>query len=410
MPLPRPTGTDAVPWRAVCDQAASPMTVLDMQGRFLYVNQALCRLLRCDREELVRNHRKYFIHPDDRAAAELFNEVVAAPSGEVCREFRCVRSDGAVIWLLLCASLVRDDGGRPVCVTTHAQDITERRESEARWQQTFTRAPIGMALLDTRGRWTEVNAALCRQLGYSCEELLAVEPSDLTYPGDDPTAAVADVVEGLKDTASLETCFRHKLGYPVWLFVRISAVQGPDGHAAYLVGQYEEIGDGRMTDDHLAHLALHDPLTGLANRVLLTDRLDQSLAELPRTGGVLAVLLVDLDELKLVNDRHGHLVGDQLLMSAADALLRAARPGDTVARFGGDEFVVVSRVVDQQAAEALRRHVEGFLHDEIDASGIRLPLRASVGLASTADPSTSRSDLLHAADQSMYSRKHQSQI
>lgn len=385
------------------------MTVLDMQGRFLYVNQALCQLLGYERDDLVRHHRKDFIHPDDREDTDLLNDVIAAPSGEVRREFRCVRSDGMVIWLLLCASLIRDADGRPLCVTTHAQDITARREKEARWQQTFTLAPIGMALLDTQGRWTEINTALCAQLGYRREELLTMQPTALTYPGDETSSTIADVVEGRKDSASLESCFRHKLGYPIWLFVRLSAVHDPEDHAAYLVGQYEEIGDGRMTDDHLAHLALHDPLTGLANRALLTDRLDQSLAELPRTGGVLAVVVMDLDGLKQVNDLHGHLVGDQLLMSAGDALLRAARPGDTVARLGGDEFVLVSRVTDHQAAEAFRQRVEQFMKTEIVASGNRLALRASVGLATPADPAASRTDLLHAADQSMYSRKNRSQ-
>lgn len=384
------------------------MTVLDLQGRFLYVNRALCQLLGYEQDDILRHHRKDFVHPDDREAIDLVSDVLAAPSGEARCEFRCVRSDGVVIWLLLCASLIRDADGRPLCVTTHAQDITARQEKEARWQQTFTLAPIGMALLDTQGCWTEINAALCAQLGYRREELLTTHPTDLAYPGDETRSVIAEVVEGRKDSASLESCFQHKLGYPIWLFVRLSAVHDPDGRAAYLVGQYEEIGDGRMTDDHLAHLALHDPMTGLANRALLTDRLDQSLAELPRTGGVLAVVVIDLDGLKQVNDLHGHRVGDQLLMSAGDALLRAARPGDTAARLGGDEFVLVSRVTDHQAAEAFRQRVEQFLETEIVASGNRLALRASVGLATTADQAASRTDLLHAADQNMYSRKNRS--
>jgi diguanylate cyclase (GGDEF)-like protein/PAS domain S-box-containing protein len=381
------------------------MTVLDLHGRFLYVNEALCRLLGYDRSDLMSHHRTDFIHPDDLKDATLFGEVLADPTGVAFREFRCVRSDGQVIWLLLSASVIRDDDGQPLCVATYAQNITDRRETAFRWQRTFDHAPIGMALLDTRGRWTEVNTTFCELLGYPREELLATQPTHLTYPGDEGSSVLAEVVEGRKDTASWESCFRHKLGYPVWLFARVSAVPGPDDRPSYLVGQYEEIGDGRMRDEHLAHLALHDPLTGLANRVLLADRLDHGLADLPRAGGVLAVLLADMDRLKHINDYHGHTAGDQLLRSAGDALLRVAHPDDTVARLGGDEFVVLSRLADFHAAQQFRDRVEQSLQAETVISGNRLTMRASVGLAATADPTTSRAELLHTADRDMYDRK-----
>jgi diguanylate cyclase (GGDEF)-like protein/PAS domain S-box-containing protein len=405
MPSSGHRGQDWIPWQVVCDQAASAMTVLDLEGRFLYVNQALSRLLGYERDEIVQHHRHDFIHPDDKVGLDMVGDVLAASSGEVSREFRCVRSDGQVIWLLLSASVIRDDEGCPLCVVTHALDVTDRHEFTIRWQRTFAHAPIGMAMLNTQGAWTEVNAALCELLGYSRDELLALPPSDLTYPDEETSTALTDVFEGHKDRASLETRYRHRNGHPVWLFVRVSAVPGPEGEPAYVVGQYEEIGDRRMSDEHLAHLALHDPLTGLANRALLADRLDQALADLPRDGEMLAVLLVDLDKLKQTNDRHGHSVGDQLLISAGDALLHAARTGDTVARVGGDEFVVVSRVSDLPESEALRGRVEKCLQTHIVVSGHRVPLQASVGLATTTSPMISRADLLDAADQDMYVRK-----
>ncbi|MEV4647521.1 PAS domain S-box protein [Saccharopolyspora sp. NPDC049357] len=406
--MPLPGDEDRIPWRVVCDQAASAMTVLDLEGRFLYVNQALCRLLGYERDEIVENHRHHYIHPDDTVGLDMIGDVLAEPSGEVSHEFRCVCADGRVIWLLLSASVIRDDEDRPLFIVTHAQDITDRHESNDRWQGTFANAPIGMALLDAHGVWTEVNAALCELLGYSHDELVDLDPTDLTYPDEEASAAFADVFEGRIDRVSVETRYRHKAGYPVWLLIRVSAVPGPEGAPVCVVGQYEEIGDRRMSDEHLAHLALHDPLTGLANRALLADRLDHALAELPRDGGVLAVMLVDLDKLKETNDRHGHAVGDQLLISAGDALLHAARTGDTVARVGGDEFVVVSRVPDLAAAEVLRDCVEKYLKTDVVVSGCRVSLQASVGLATTTFPALSRVELLDAADRDMYVRKARS--
>ncbi|GAA0522679.1 hypothetical protein GCM10011581_33900 [Saccharopolyspora subtropica] len=271
-------------WQSIFDQSACPTTVLDLNGRFRYVNDALCELLGYDRADLVRHHRTDFINPDDLADATLFDEVLADPSGEAVREFRCLRSDGRIIWLLLHASVIRDDEGRPLYVATYAQETTERHETALRWQRTFDRAPIGIALLDTTGRWTEVNAAFCELLGYSRDDVLNTHPTELTYPGDVGCGVFQDLIESRRDTASVEICFRHKAGYPVWVFVRVSAVPGPDGRPAYLVGQYEEIGDRRMRNKHLAHHALHDALTGLANRVLLTDRLDHGLARLVEAG------------------------------------------------------------------------------------------------------------------------------
>jgi diguanylate cyclase (GGDEF)-like protein len=150
---------------------------------------------------------------------------------------------------------------------------------------------------------------------------------------------------------------------------------------------------------------LHDPLTGLANRALLADRLDHGLGQLARGNGVLAVVLADLDQLKPTNDRYGHAVGDQLLIAAAREIQLAVRAGDTVARLGGDEFVVVSLLPDEEAAVALRDRVEHHMNTEVLVSGVRLSLRASVGYVATSDPSIAPDRLLHMADRDMYVSK-----
>ena len=395
-----PNFADGVPWQRVFDQSVAAMAILDLQGRYLYVNDAMCRLLGYSEEELHGLNFRDVTHPDDVDDGPL--------EGDSVLEKRYVRSDGAVIFVLLSRSVIRDPEDRPQYFLSQAQDITARREAELLWQRSFANAPIGMALLDLKGVWTAVNDTLCRMLGYTRDEMLTKSFGDVTYPEDTELGltALADLLEGRKDTISVEKRYRHKDGHPIWMLIRSTTVPGADGLPAYLVSQYEDMGEQRLVDAHLAHLALHDPLTGLANRALLSDRLDHGLQQLARGDGVLVVIVADLDRLKPVNDRYGHALGDQMLTTAAQELLAVVRSGDTVARIGGDEFVVVSLLWDRDSALALRNRIAERLDTRIVVSGIEVPLRASVGFATTRDPATRPEDLLHEADRDMYMSKH----
>lgn len=398
-----------LPWLAILDQAAGPLAVLDLRGRYVHVNPAGCRLLGRTRDDLIGRVPTEFTHPDDPAVDQhAIERLIAGPETSFEVEKRYLRPDGTVISALVINSLVRDETGRPAFFVSQVHDITTRREIEKRWRQTVNHAPIGMALLDLDGHFTEVNDKLADIVGYSRGELLGMVFTDLTYSDDvpDSMSAFADVLEGRTEAVSLEKRYRHKDGHPLWLFIRASVVPGANDAPAYLVSQFDTIGEERLGNRRLAHLALYDPLTGLANRVLLLERLEHELLELPRRRScVLAVLLVDLDNLKPVNDSYGHAVGDKLLTTTADELLTSARAGDTVARLGGDEFVVLSRATDFGAAEEFRATVARRLNTEIIISDHPLSLRASVGLAATQEPTASPDALLEAADRDMYMRK-----
>ncbi len=397
----------------VCDQTIVPLALLDPQGRYWYVNDALCRLLGYERPELLgRRAQDITADGEPVLGQDVFTNACANGSdGAVLeRHYRC--RDGSTIWTLLSTSVVRDTAGTLSFFLVQFQDITGHRESEILWQRTFDNAPNGMVLLDLQGRLHNVNDAFCALLGYQRHDLLGRSFKDFTYPDDQEqgSQAVADLVAGRREVVTVRKRYRHRDGHPLWVLIRASAVPGPDGHTAFIVSQCEEIGNGRMADADVAHLALHDPLTGLANRALLTDQLESKLAALKHTGGSLAVVLVDVDELKPVNDRFGHIVGDELLTAAAHRLLLAARPGDVVARLGGDEFVVVSDVADLSAAKRLRLRIVEHLDTEIQVGEHRLQLSASAGLAATSDPTTQARTLLHRADRSMYLHKHQSRL
>lgn len=173
------------------------------------------------------------------------------------------------------------------------------------------------------------------------------------------------------------------------------------------IAALDDITDRRRMESQLAHRATHDPLTNLPNRALLEDRLEQACARLTRRGGEqVAVLFCDLDGFKDINDRHGHTVGDHVLVEVARRLRHVLRPADTVARLGGDEFVVVCEGTGAEAAAEVAGRIVDAVRLPLLVSGIRARIGVSVGIACTSDPATDPSDLLLLADQAMYRQKH----
>lgn len=397
-----------VPWRTLLHQAAGPVGVIDRQGRLVYVNPALCRMLGYEAEHLLRTAPSDLTHPDDpKVDSAAIERLLASEENSFEVEKRLLCADGSVIWVLVTSSLIHDSENHEVFFLCQIHDVTARRESEVLWRQTLAHAPIGMARLDLNGHWTEVNDRLCELVGYSREELLGRHFLELTYTTDshDGTDALSELMSGRQEVVRIEKRYRHKDGHPFWVHIRSSVIPDPRGQQSYLVSQYEAIGDGWMRDSHLAHMALHDPLTGLANRALLVDRFEHALTELSGQPDVLALLVIDLDDLKPVNDTYGHCAGDRMLTTVADELLTTVRTGDTVARIGGDEFVVLARVPDFVAAEQLRERISARLCTEIRVGDDRLRLSASVGVAATQNPQHAVEALLRDADQDMYRHK-----
>ncbi|MBQ0928106.1 PAS domain S-box protein [Saccharopolyspora endophytica] len=397
-----PPGGDAAPnpWQPLFEQAAAAMAIIDLQGKYLHVNDAFCTMLGYRPEELVGRDYRSVTHPDDV-------DDEGPIESDVPLEKRYIRSDGTVIWVLVSRSFIRDAFGAPVYFLSQSQEITSRREAELLWQRSFANAPIGMALLDLKGHWTEVNDTLCDMLGYTRDELLGKHFSEVTFEDDDDRgrAALEDLVNGAVESVNIEKRYRRKDGHAIWMLIRATAVPGASGKPAFVVSQYDDIGERRLADARLAQLALHDPLTGLANRTMLADLMDLGLRRIARGDGMLAVIVADLDELKPLNDQYGHLVGDKVIIAAAHELQEAVPGGDAVARLGGDEFVVVGLVESAAEAAALRDRIEQRLNREVTVSGTTLRLRTSVGLAITTDPHATRDELVHAADQDMYERK-----
>jgi diguanylate cyclase (GGDEF)-like protein/PAS domain S-box-containing protein len=244
-------------------------------------------------------------------------------------------------------------------------------------------------------------------LGYPEEELLGRTFQSVTHP-DDLTVDLEQhraLIEGSVDVHETEKRYLHRDGHEVWVQIGVTAVRDDAGGVIYFIAQTHDVTTRRRIEDELAHRALHDPLTGLPNRALFLDRLGHALVRLRRRPGELAVLFLDLDRFKLVNDGMGHTSGDAVLMEAARRLSESARAEDTVARFGGDEFTILCENAGQDEAQRVGERVLAALTQPFMHEGREFHLSASIGIRVSDTPTATPDALVRDADIALYAAK-----
>ena len=342
-----------------------------------------------------------------------------APDGsrtERDRTVRLVPQDGSPPRWLSVHSVPLAVGNGPVEVVTTFTDVTghhETRAALARSEEQFRHAmenmPVGIVILDPQWCLLRVNPAFADMLGTSPTALLGRDLSALSHPEDRAVenAAVRSALDGEQDRFTLEKRYQRADGRTLWVVLDVELVRRADGSPDHFVAQARDVTDTKLQSEVLAHRAMHDPLTGLANRALMLEELARMLAE-PDPEGRVGVLLVDLDEFKQINDRYGHAAGDDILVHVAGVLRAATAGRGVVARLGGDEFVVA--VEDPDAARVVfdvaHRTLAGLVAP-VRTHGRRLVTAASVGIA-LADPGLiARGPLgmLMAADTALYRAK-----
>jgi diguanylate cyclase (GGDEF)-like protein/PAS domain S-box-containing protein len=281
-------------------------------------------------------------------------------------------------------------------------------ESEERFRHTFEVNMAPMMFTDLEDRIIAVNDAFCQMIGWTRDELLGSDSVPFTYPEDLGISEVTHhrLTSEEVDRARYIKRYLHRDGRVISVEISKSTARDFAGRTLYFVISERDITEESALSAQLSHQALHDTLTGLANRAVFEDRLSQAQARIVRQGGFDAVLLMDLDDFKGVNDTHGHLVGDQLLVAIAYRLELVTRSSDTLCRFGGDEFLYLAEgmssmaEVDQLAARLLDAFSKPF-----SIAGVQLEVHASMGVVAWDGAMADYTQVIQNADSAMYEAK-----
>ncbi len=404
--------------QGLLDNAPDAVFVHDLRGRILDVNRGACESLGYEKWELcalgVVDIEQSFV---SERLQELWDSVV--PGAPVTVEGVHRRKDGTTFPVEVRVGLLEPAGeGRLFAL---ARDVTELRrteealrESERRFRQFFENSGDALFVHDARGRILDCNAEACRSLGYTREELLSIGVRDVV------TGLLSEEERRARGRDRLwekvmrgepgrilgydQNTHRRKDGSTFPVEVGVGAIEYEGERAIFAAAR--DITARKELENDLRHRAFHDPLTKLPNRALFFDRLEHALAQADRRRTSVALLFLDLDDLKGINDSLGHEAGDQLLISVGRRISTCIRAADTVARLAGDEFTVLLEDLneDQEAARVAERILE-VLQPSFRLRGREVNVTASIGIACSASSETNPDELLNRADEAMYRAK-----
>jgi len=326
-----------------------------------------------------------------------------------------VAHDGKRIPVDFSAGPICDDGQRLTGVAIVLHDMrawvaAELRlaHSERRFRGAFDNAPLGVALVDRDNRFVRVNHALCRLLGAEAAQLIGADQAAFGEPNDNAIEKEyqQDLIKGRSDVVQYERRYRTRDGRMLWALVSASLL--PAEQEPHFLVQINDLTERKRAEEELAHLAHHDALTGAANRILLNEEVDHEIAVARRRRTRLAVVFIDLDYFKHINDSFGHEAGDTVLKETAARLSRTVREIDFVGRMGGDEFVVVlSEVRDAQDVLALTEKLRLECGRPLRFDGHEVHLAVSMGVSLFPDDGHDFRTLLRFADSALYHAKEE---
>jgi diguanylate cyclase (GGDEF)-like protein/PAS domain S-box-containing protein len=396
--------------RVLMDQAADAFFITDLDGRILDANQRACDTLGYTRTELLRLgvlDVEQDFDPDQ--AKSLW--AALQPGQMITLQGHHRRKNGTVFPVEIRVSGIELNGQRIMAAL--ARDCSERVQAEEKLRQAavvFDNAQEGIMVTDRDARILAVNQAFCEITGYDVEEVLGGTPARFKSGRHD-----AEFYRAMWDALTRtgrwqgEVWDRRKDGevYPKWL--SISAVRDASGQTARYVSLFADITHLKESEARLEHLAHFDPLTELPNRLLFNSRLEHALEQARRHGQRVAVLFLDLDRFKTVNDSLGHPAGDELLIAVARRIRGRLREEDTVARLGGDEFVILlERLEDAQTAAVVAQDVLKVLTAPVMLGGGReVFIGGSIGISLYPDDADEATRLVSSADAALYQAKEQ---
>ena len=394
----------------VLEQSPASVLITNTDGIIEYVNPRFEKVSGYSAAEAVGQNPRFLKSGDKTKEdyGEMWGSLLAG------KEWRGVfhnkRKDGSIYWESASISPLRDERGKITHFIAVKEDITaqKRAEDQLRMNATvFETTAEGIMVTDEENQIKTVNPAFTRITGYSQEEVVGRTPSVLSS-GRHSKAFYEALWESVlqKGYWTGEIWNRRKDGsvFPEWL--SISAIPGENGIAKEYVAVFSDITKHKEDEEQILYQANYDALTGLPNRSLLSDRLSQAIVAAHRESWMLAVLFVDLDHFKVVNDTFGHVVGDELLQLVSARIKACLRESDTVARFGGDEFIILLQDVTEMDSVA---HIATNIIDNItrvfSLYGREIYIGASIGITVYPDDAVNADSLLRNADMAMYQAK-----
>ncbi|MBV8385379.1 MAG: PAS domain S-box protein, partial [Acidimicrobiia bacterium] len=398
--------------RTLVENAHDLLVITDVEGKPVYISPSVRGIVGPNPENVLGTLNAQFHHPDDVERRAAAFEKVLREGGHTEVEFRVRATDGTWHWLeVTMTNLLHDPDVEGMVLA--GRDVTERRVAEEalrvneeRWRALLVNSSDVITVLGADGRLMYNSPSVEGYLGFTADELLARDIFELVHPDDLERAAaiLADLVESEGPSAPIEMRVRHADGRYVWVEA-IATNKLDDPAVGGIVVNARDITERKAVEEALLHQARTDLLTGLANRFMLLEQLGAALTRSERTGRLTAVLFLDLDHFKLVNDSLGHAAGDALLIAVAERL-RCFLPAGTVARLGGDEFVLCCEGLEtyNDAAELADR-VADLLAEPIGLEGDEISVTASVGITCACDRGRTPEELLRDADVAMYRAK-----
>jgi diguanylate cyclase (GGDEF)-like protein/PAS domain S-box-containing protein len=407
----------SISWQGLLEAMPDGTALIDRDGTMRYVNGLLSDLTGYAREELVGQNVQMLVPPELRELeGEARREFARDPNTRIIwsdRDLTVMCEDGtklAVDFALSPLTL----GDRQWVVGSirdnSAQRLAERarRDAERHFRLAFENNMAPMVFTDLKDCIFAANEAFYQMVGRTPAEIIGFDSKLFTYPDD------VGITEGSHDRIMRGEIghvryvkrYLHKDGHMLIAEVSKSPAKDEAGNTMYFIISERDITEERSLTALLSHQALHDPLTGLANRALFQDRLAQAQARVLRQGGQCALMLLDLDDFKGVNDTHGHLVGDQLLVELARRFETVARNSDTLCRFGGDEFLfLVEDISGVEEAERVAVRLVKALDEPVRVGELSFNQRASLGVVVWDRSSVTDTDVVRDADLALYEAK-----
>jgi len=410
-------------FRALVENISDAIALLNRQGKIIYSGPSTTRILGYEIGQNVGRDAFLLVHPEDRPAAQgRFRTLLQSPGASAPIEYRLLHRDGSWLHMEGIARNLLDDPGVHAIVVTY-RDVTQRiaaaealRESEERYRSVIAALDEGIIVQNPDGTITAANESACRIFDVTHEQLIGQNPLDCQwrtvhedgspFPPETYPAMVA--IETGQPQSRVIMGVENAAGTSIWLSINAQPLFRDNAPAPYAaVTSFTDITERKRVEAQLVRAAHYDALTGLPNRGLFMKQLKDAFARAKRgRPHEFALLFLDFDHFKAVNDSLGHAAGDDVLVAIADRLERSLRPADSVARLGGDEFAVLAgRVSDPAEATNTALRLQHMLATPFAAKGREIYMTASIGIALSGHDYAGAEEMLDDADAAMYRAK-----